>query len=123
MRDGLAEMLRHGGPADAPALSRYTAEAMAIVAEQYADVGLSVKTIAGRLHVNPAYLGRTFYRDTGQYFSDYLNEYRIQKAKEMLLLPQARVQEVSERVGYVSASYFAAVFKRQTGVNPSGWRK
>ena len=122
MRAGLAELF-DGGEARQETANRFTAEVVSIVERDYADVSLSIKSIAARIHVNAAYLGRTFYKDTGRYFSDYLNEFRIRKAKELLLNPETRIQEIGEQVGYVSSSYFAQVFRQQTGVSPSKWRR
>ena len=122
MLDGLAKLFG-GGAALQDSSSHFTAEVIGIVEQDYANPHLSIKSIAAKIHVNAAYLGRTFYRDTGKYFSDYLNEYRIGKAKALLSGQRVRIQEIGERVGYVSSSYFAQVFRQQTGVSPSQWRK
>lgn len=123
MFDGLDALLAGGETKKPDPSGRFTNEVIGIVEREYADVGLSIKSIAAQIHVNAAYLGRLFYKDTGRYFSDYLNEFRIRKAKELLLKPDARIQEIGEQVGYVSSSYFAQVFRQQTGVSPSKWRK
>ena len=123
MRAGLARLFDDGEIRRQDGGSRFTNEVIEILEREYSDVKLSIKTIAAQIHVNPAYLGRRFYKDTGRYFSDYLNELRIRKAKELLLNPEARIQEIGEKVGYVSTSYFAQVFRQQTGVSPSKWRK
>ena len=55
-------------------------------------------------------------------FSAYLNDYRIAKAKELLGTTDLGVKDVSYACGYADSSYFARVFKRQTGQTPSDYR-
>ena len=55
-------------------------------------------------------------------FSAYLNDYRIAKAKELMSTTDLGVKDVSYACGYADSSYFARVFKRQTGQTPSDYR-
>lgn len=49
---------------------------------------------------------------------EYLNSYRIEKAKKLLKDDHNKIQDVYERVGYSSSQYFSKVFKKLTGISP-----
>ncbi|WP_373426062.1 helix-turn-helix domain-containing protein [Paenibacillus radicibacter] len=51
--------------------------------------------------------------------TSYLNEYRIEKAKELLRGSQLSAKEVAIQVGYVNTDYFYKIFKKTTGIYPS----
>ena len=55
-------------------------------------------------------------------FSAWLNEFRVEKAKEQLTATRLSVREGSLACGYADANYFARVFKRITGMTPSEYR-
>jgi AraC-like DNA-binding protein len=42
----------------------------------------------------------------------------MQKAKELLKMPNISIREVSQRCGYSDANYFARLFRRLTGLTP-----
>ena len=100
--------------------------AVRYVHRHYNDSNLSLKTLADKLAVNSAYLGRQFSLDTGVFFSDYLNEVRIQHARQLLSTTPLKLAEVAERVGFVNVSYFSTIYKKITGERPGesrGYRK
>ena len=53
----------------------------------------------------------------------YLNEYRVEKACALLENTAYSVTDAALAVGFDDASYFARVFKKQTGVSPRNYRK
>ncbi len=55
-------------------------------------------------------------------FTTYLSEFRVNKAKQLLVDVTINVKEISDRVGYRDSNYFAKVFKRVVGVTPSEYR-
>jgi len=84
---------------------------------------LSLTKVANALYVNSSYLGQRFRQCTGVKFTDYLNQYRIVKACELLLKEQYMTYEISEMVGFSNISYFYRVFKRVTGVGTEEFKK
>lgn len=88
------------------------------VQENY-DQKIVLAEIAKSLYVNRNYLSQLFKRVTGESFVQYLNKYRIEKAKEILRDSNYMVYEVSEMVGYQNSTYFSQVFKSITGTSPS----
>lgn len=93
-----------------------------IVEEKYAEK-ITVETIAEEMHFSASYILRIFKTEMGESFHAYLTGFRIKKAIELLNKGNLKISEVSERVGYDDASYFGQVFKRVTGVTPSGYLK
>ncbi|MBO9605768.1 MAG: response regulator transcription factor [Paenibacillaceae bacterium] len=83
---------------------------------------LSLQIIADRFNVNNIYLGRLFKEETGDYFSDYLTNIRLDKAKELLETTPLNASEISVRVGYADPNYFFRKFKQTIGLSPTEYR-
>lgn len=79
---------------------------------------LTLNKVAEAFNISPNYLSVLFskYNDTG--FSDYINQRKIEAAKEMMAEGKLKVYEISELLGFESAFYFSRVFKKVTGVSP-----
>lgn len=60
---------------------------------------------------------------TGTLFINYLNKYRIEKAKQLLLEPDLKVYEVADMVGFSSLPYFNRLFKSLTDESPGEYRR
>jgi two-component system, response regulator YesN len=84
---------------------------------------MSLKTLAYKYKMNPSYLGQIFQKEVGKSFSQYLNETRNRKAKELILSTNMRMQEIAFSVGYVEISYFYRMFRKQYGVSPASLRE
>ena len=93
-----------------------------ILKTDYTDDTLSLTTIAQKLNMNASYLSRVFKQETGNSFIDVLNCLRLDEARRLLHTTAMPVQEVAERVGYTSASYFIKVFKKHCGKTPNQFR-
>ena len=72
---------------------------------------------------NALYSADYFRKKFGKTFKEYLNEYRIKKAAELLATTNMRVYQVSEAVGYQSLDYFISKFVQIEGHTPSQYRK
>ena len=83
---------------------------------------LSLKELAETVGVSKSYLSRIFKIDTGLPLWDYLNRFRIQKAKELLVLTDRSITDVAGDVGYEDASYFGRVFHEISGCSPRAYR-
>ncbi|MEK3854150.1 response regulator transcription factor [Cytobacillus sp. FSL H8-0458] len=87
------------------------------------DQGVSLKTLGQQFHVNAIYLGQLFQKELGVVFSEYLNRFRLEKAKELLRTTHYRAGEIGKMVGYSDTTYFYKQFKKTVGTTPSEWRK
>ena len=84
---------------------------------------ISLEIIAERLYISPAHLSRLFKKQTGKNFIDFLKEYRLKKACELLKNTNLRVTEISKTVGYDSTSYFTTIFHKFYGITPAQYRE
>ena len=86
-----------------------------------ARIGLGA--VARAVERTPCYFCKLFRRETGLRFTDYLTRRRIEKAKELLLDPHARIGEAAYAAGFQSLSQFNRAFKRVMGEQPTTWRE
>ncbi|MCR8658861.1 helix-turn-helix transcriptional regulator [Paenibacillus endoradicis] len=84
---------------------------------------LSLKGIASELHVNPAHLSRKFLQETNQTIIDFINQKRIEEAKQYLLTGTMSITEIALMVGYNDLNYFGRVFKKFTSQTPREFAK
>lgn len=103
--------------------SRTVADAIQHILMDYANQDLSLQTLSEKMHVNAVYLGRILKKETGSSFNDYLNNVRIEKAKEFLTTTNYKGNELYEKVGFSNYNYFYIVFKKITGAKPTEYRK
>lgn len=97
-------------------------EALKIIFAEYQDKNLSLNSVSKKLFISPNYLSTLFKEEVGKNFSDYLIEYRIEKAKILLKDVSIKIYEVAERVGYTDPHYFSKFFKASTGLTPKEYR-
>lgn len=83
---------------------------------------ISIKTLASKANTNANYLGQLFRNETGEFFSDYLNLYRMNKAKEMLLNTKFKSSEISSLVGFSDPTYFYKMFRKYIGCSPNEFK-
>ena len=84
---------------------------------------LKVEDIAARLYVDRKYLRNLFMRYEGVSTKEYLMNYRIQRAKELLRNDDNSVKATAKSVGYDDQLAFFRAFKRHVGLSPSEYRK
>ena len=77
---------------------------------------------AAALRYSDAYFCKLFKQCFKVNFSAYLNEYRVNKARQLILDPRLSLKDIGAAVGYSDANYFTRVFKRLTGQTPSEYR-
>jgi len=81
-----------------------------------------VNQLAQKANMTTAAFCRYFKKQTKQTFTDFLNQYRISQAKN-LLLQDKTITETCYATGFEQLSYFNKTFKKLTGENPSGFKK
>lgn len=93
-----------------------------LIMERY-KYDISIKTIAAEIYLSPNYLGSIFKKCTGKPLNDYLCQYRMEKAKELLQSPKYKVSRVAREVGIPNASYFCLLFKNMFGIAPGEYQE
>lgn len=88
------------------------------------NMSLSLQQASDELEINPAYLSREFskYFDNLS-FGDYIRKMRIEKAILLMETASYSLTEIAYLTGFSDQSHFNRIFKKQTGQNPSTYRK
>ncbi|WP_026513349.1 response regulator transcription factor [Butyrivibrio sp. LB2008] len=92
--------------------------AKAFVHEHYKE-DISRTEIAECVYLTPEYMAKMFKKETGISLKQYITDFRIDKAKELLSRADARISDVATEVGFDNFSYFSTVFKKTTGLTPN----
>ncbi|MUT68570.1 response regulator [Paenibacillus sp. NEAU-GSW1] len=83
---------------------------------------LSLVRLAEIHYFNPSYLSRFFKQECGVNLSEYIDNCRVRRAKELLKEDELKVREVAVGVGYEAAHSFTRFFKKATGMTPQEYR-
>jgi AraC-like DNA-binding protein len=88
------------------------------------DTAITLKELSKDLNIHPAYLSREFskYFDNLS-FGDYIRKQRIEKAIDYLNNSNYSLTKIAYLTGFSDQSHFTRIFKKQTGKNPSVYRK
>lgn len=100
----------------------YATKVDAFIAERYAD-NLSLDEMAEAVGISKQHMIQVFKQTYNRTPGEYLNEYRIEKAKQLLASQESRIADIGQAVGFNSNSYFAKVFKQHTGITASDYRE
>ncbi len=100
----------------------YISEALKFIEMNYSGK-LTIDMIANFVGLNRSYLNSIFKEDMGKTLQQYLMEFRILKACELLENENLSIGDVSRSVGYPDQLLFSKVFKRLQGTTPSEYRK
>lgn len=93
------------------------------IGANYMKEGLSVKDISAHVFLSASYVCTVFKNETGKTLSQYITDYRMEKAKQLLADPRFRISDISSQVGYSDGNYFGKSFKKHTGMTPSEYRE
>lgn len=107
------------------ASNRYGAvvdEVIRYIEQNYGDEELSLNLLASHVNFSPNHLSTVFGQQTGQTFTRFLTEYRMNKAKELLRCTGKRSSEISMEVGYKDPHCFSYLFKKTQGMTPTQYR-
>lgn len=92
------------------------------IMEHYMDSALSVKSIAQAVFLNENYLSSHFKKKCGISLSEYIMQFRMEKAKELLKNSVYEIQDVALKTGYLDTNYFSKCFKKAYGKTPKQYR-
>lgn len=83
---------------------------------------ITLDDIADELFTSPTYVSKLFKKETRKNFSDFLIDFRMDKAKYYLEETNIQIFDISQMVGYQDAGYFSSSFKRKFGKTPLEYR-
>lgn len=94
--------------------------------EPYLDADLTILKLADMVGVSNRDISLLINHHLNQHFFDFINEFRINKSKKLLLEnknSKLTIQRIMYDVGFNSKSSFYTAFKKQVGITPSEYRK
>lgn len=112
------QIVFHSDHAEAPSIAR----AREFIAANHGE-DLSLTDVAKAVHMSTFYFCKQFKKATGLSFTNYLSRVRVEKAKELLLNPHARVSEVAFECGFQSLTHFNRIFRKLLGESPTAYRE
>lgn len=89
-----------------------------VIEENFHDEQLGVEELASKLNMSRSQLHRKLKQATGQSANQFIREYRLERAMELLKKGDVNVSEVAFQVGFGSASYFTTCFTDHYGYPP-----
>lgn len=95
---------------------------LSYIEENFSDIK-SIDEIAEHSYINKSYLCRLFKKETNMTVMDYLYNYRIQQACEMLTSSENSVAQTAQLCGFENTSHFIKMFKTMLGCTPGQFRK
>ncbi len=99
----------------------YVREATSFIEQNFQN-DISVEDIAAFCNLNRSYFGKIFRDAVGKSPQEFLIQYRMTKAAELLKLTELAVKDISNAVGYPNQLHFSRAFKSIYGISPRQWR-
>lgn len=96
-------------------------EARMFISTNY-DKNLTLDDVAGSVCLSSSYLSHIFREKLNCTVNNYITRVRIEKSIEFMSMRELSIQEISEKVGFNSQSYFTKIFKKYIGVTPITYR-
>ena len=97
-------------------------EALEYIRKHYAEK-ITVEELAEHLEISKGHFSRIFKQQTGVPFVKYLNQYRVDRAEELIRNTNLKVYEIAEKAGIQDYTYFTQVFRSIKGISPSELRR
>ncbi|MDD3336995.1 MAG: AraC family transcriptional regulator [Eubacteriales bacterium] len=97
--------------------------ARAYLAQHFNNPNLMLQDVAGFVGMSNSRFSTVFTQKTNITFTKYLTELRVGKARELLQATELRSSQIAYEVGFNDPHYFSYLFKKETGMTPSEYRR
>ena len=84
---------------------------------------ITLNDVAKHVFLNPIYFSSYFKKMTGEKYSDYLANVKLQQACHLLKDTDIKIPDVAQMSGFKETNYFYKIFKNSTGLTPLEYRK
>ena len=98
------------------------AKAMEYILHHYRE-DISLQSVSEHINLSPTYLSKQFKKTYNQNFIEFLIQYRIEKARELLKSSAYTANEIASIVGFKDEKHFFRTFKKITGVTPGAYKR
>ena len=94
-----------------------------IYIEEHCSENISVETVAAESNYSASHFAKLFRHLTGDSFTQYLKNYRLEMAAVRLRNEKTKISEIALSCGFPNLSYFSRAFLEKFGLTPSDYRK
>lgn len=101
--------------------NQYIEQAIEFIQKNFSNE-ITLSSIAKMCSVSPEHLSRTFKKETGFCFSEYLTHIRLKNAEYLLKNSGLSITDIAYQCGFCDSNYFSVIFKRNFGITPSAMR-
>ncbi len=84
---------------------------------------ITLDDISEKSYVSPCYLSRAFKKNTGIGFSNYVTSRKVDIARSFLQFSNLKINTVALELSWQDSNYFCRIFKKETGMAPSDFRR
>lgn len=103
--------------------SNLLAEIVSYIGKNYADCNLCTDFMSNKYGFSSRYISKLFKSEIGKSFSEYLTQYRIEKAKILLRTTSESISQIYRQCGFVSEKTFFRSFSKYENVTPGKYRE
>jgi len=120
----LAVMIRASSRSEqhSPNISLYLQKSLSFITANYASP-ITVEDIAAYAGISRSHLYREFQAHLAQSPKEYLTEFRIRRAKQLLRDSELSLTAIANSIGYDNSLYFSKAFHKVTGSSPSEYKR
>ena len=93
------------------------------IEENYSKPDMNMQGIGDAFDISPYYLSRLFKNETGKSITDYVRDYRVEKARELLLQTDMKLSDIAVSVGFFDARPLTRAFKQMYGTTPGKYKE
>lgn len=101
---------------------RHLGTARNYIESHYSDQDLSLYAVSRSCGISSSYLSKLFINYQPPGFVDYLNQYRLEKAKALMVTTHYTIAKIGFKTGFSSPQNFTRVFKKYAGETPGQFR-
>jgi YesN/AraC family two-component response regulator len=83
----------------------------------------SIQYLADKCHLSASYLSDLLTKETGRSAKDHINDFLVEKAKNLLLSSTDSISGIAYTLGFNYPHYFGRLFKQKTGKTPQEYRQ
>ena len=106
-----------------PPVSTLLAPALSYIEKHYDDPHLTNAVLAAQCNISEVYFRKLFTRQYQLFPRQWLLDFRLGKAKQLLREGNLKISAIAEACGFSGQYYFSHVFKERTGMTPTEYRK
>ena len=103
--------------------TRNIVDILSYIHEHYLDDNFSVKYLAAYFETSISNISHFFKKNVGVSISQYIDQIKLDKAKELLENSDSKISEIAKMLRYNNSTVFIEMFKKYEGMTPGGYRE